>query len=412
MAVFEFQAKSADGKVVKGDIDAKNEFDARIRLRAQHLTPLKLDAKKAGGAANTGDALSMLKSLNIGGGTSQKDLQVFTRQFAVLVGAGVPIVQSLEAMARGARSVSMSTVLSDITGEVARGRRLAEALATKPRTFDRLYINLVRAGEEGGVLETVLNRLAEYIDTSVKLKGKVKSALFYPVAVVLVAILVVTFIMIFVIPKMASMFTQSGQKLPGLTLFVIACSNWVTHYWYVLFAVLTMVPMGFKMYYETDDGRKIMDAIFIQVPVFGDLIKKSAIARFSRTLATLLSSGVGIIEALEISSTTTGNWVIEKALLQARDAVSRGKTLAEPLVTIPYFPNMVTQMISIGEQTGNIDQMLSKVADFYEDEVTNATDAMTSLLEPMLMVVLGGVIAVIVVAMYLPIFNMASAVTG
>jgi type IV pilus assembly protein PilC len=405
VAIFDFQAKADDGRIVKGELDATNEFEARVRLRAQRLVPLKLEVKKG-----TEEKFSLAKSLKMGNGVSQKDLQVFTRQFAVLVGAGVPIVQSLEAMTRGARSAGMSLVLKTITAEVERGRRLAEAMATQPIVFDRLYIKLIRAGEEGGVLEAVLNRLAEYIETSVKLRAKVKGALFYPAAIIVVAIIVVTFIMIFVVPKMAAMFKSGGQQLPGLTLFVIGASDFVVHFWYIIIASLVGIPMFFKMYYDTEDGRKVMDAILIEVPVFGDLIKKAAIARFSRTLSTLLTSGVRIIDALEIASATTGNWLIEKALLEARDAVSKGKTLAEPLGKIKYFPNMVTQMISIGEQTGNMDQMLSKVADFYEDEVENATDAMTSLMEPILMVVLGGIIAVIVVAMYLPIFNMANTV--
>ncbi|MGE4130702.1 MAG: type II secretion system F family protein [Bdellovibrionales bacterium] len=408
MAVYEFQAKTSDGKVVRGELNAANEAEARVRMRAQHLTPLRLEAKSKA----AGPGFDLKKLAIFGDSVSQKDLQVFTRQFAVLVGAGVPIVQSLEAMARGARSAGMTNVLQLVVSDVARGRRLAEALGARPAVFDRLYINLVKAGEEGGVLETVLNRLASYIETSVKLKAKVKAALFYPIAVIVVAIIVIAFIMVFVVPKMSQMFQQSGQELPALTVMVINASNFCQHYWYLMLAVLVAVPMLLKMYYDTADGRKILDAIIIEIPVFGDLIKKSAIARFSRTLSTLLSSGVRIIDALEISSATAGNWMIEKALLETKDAVSRGKTLADPLTKIPYFPNMVTQMISIGEATGNIDQMLSKVADFYEDEVENATEAMTSLLEPILMVVLGAIIAVIVVAMYLPIFNMANTVSG
>lgn len=405
MPTFEFQAKTEDGRIVKGELDAANESEARIRMRAQRLTPIRMEIRRS---ANAG--MDLKKLLAFGDSVSLKDLQVFTRQFAVLVGAGVPIVQSLEAMSRGARSVGMTNVLVGVCQDVERGRRLAESLAARPAVFDRLYVNLVRAGEEGGVLEVVLNRLAQYIETTVKLRGKVKGALFYPIAIVAVAIIVIAFIMVFVVPKMSAMFTQSGQQLPALTLMVIGCSNFFQHYWYIIIATMIAIPVSLKMYYDTDNGRKILDAIFIEIPVFGDLIKKSAIARFSRTLSTLLSSGVRIIDALEISSATTGNWMIEKALLETKDAVSRGKTLAEPLAKISYFPNMVTQMISIGEQTGNIDQMLSKVADFYEDEVTNATDAMTSLLEPILMVVLGAIIAVIVIAMYLPIFNMANTI--
>ncbi len=405
MATFEFQAKAEDGRIVRGELQASNEAEARIRMRAQHLTPLRITSKKSGGEFDFRKLALFADSVSL------KDLQVFTRQFAVLVSAGVPIVQSLEAMSRGARSVAMTNVLRGVCADVEKGKRLGDALSTRPAVFDRLYINLVRAGEEGGVLEAVLNRLASYIETSVKLRAKVKAALFYPMAILVVAIIVISFIMVFVVPKMSEMFMKSGQELPGLTVMVVNISVFFQHYWYVIIAAMIAIPLGIKMYYDTPDGRKVCDAIFIEVPVFGDLIKKSAIARFSRTLSTLLASGVRIIDALEISSATTGNWMIEKALLETKDAVSRGKTLAEPLAKIPYFPNMVTQMISIGEQTGNIDQMLSKVADFYEDEVENATDAMTSLMEPLLMVVLGGIIAVIVVAMYLPIFNLANTVS-
>jgi type IV pilus assembly protein PilC len=227
---------------------------------------------------------------------------------------------------------------------------------------------------------------------------------------VVVAILVISAIMIFVVPRLASMYSNSGQSLPWLTQMVLNCSHFMASYWYFLIAVFAAIPMGFKMYYETEDGRKTLDAIMIEIPVFGSLIQKSAIARFSRTLSTLLSSGVRIIDSMEIAATTAGNYVIEKALLDTREAVSRGKTLAEPMGKIPYIPKMVAQMISIGEQTGNLDKMLSKIADFYEDEVENAAAAMTSLMEPILMVVLGSIVAVIVIAMYLPIFNLANTV--
>ena len=232
MAVFDFQAKADDGRTVKGELDAANEFEARIRLRAQRLTPIRIDARKGG--AGGGEEKSPFSFLKMGSGVSLKDLQVFTRQFAVLVGAGVPIVQSLEAMSRGARSAGMTNTLKGICSEVERGRRLADALSTKPEVFDRLYINLVRSGEEGGVLEAVLNRLAEYIETTVKLRAKVKGALFYPAAIIVVAIIVISFIMIFVVPKMSAMFKQSGQQLPALTTFVVNASDFVYHYWYIM----------------------------------------------------------------------------------------------------------------------------------------------------------------------------------
>jgi type IV pilus assembly protein PilC len=406
MGSYKFQAKSEDGRIVRGELDAASESEARIRLRAQKLVPIRVSLESQ---ANPMEGFSFFA---VSERVSAKDLQVFTRQFAVLVSAGVPIVQSLQAMSKGARSVALTKTLLRVTAEVERGRRLADALAAQPAVFDRLYINLVRAGEEAGALETVLNRLAEYIEKSVKLRNKIVAALWYPAIIILVAFIVVTVIMVFVVPKIASMFTENGQQLPWLTMAVINISNFCQHYWYLLVASVVGIPVLLKMYYDSDNGRKVLDAFFLEIPIFGTLIQRGAIARFSRTLATLLSSGVRIIDALDIASATAGNWVLEKALVQTRDSVSKGRSLAEPLGAIPYIPKMVAQMISIGEQTGNLDQMLNKIADFYEDEVENATQAMTSMIEPILMVVLGGIIAVIVVAMYLPLFNLAGAVGG
>lgn len=404
MPVFQFQARSSEGKIVNGEIDAANETEARIRLRAQRLSPMKI-------STNTGK-VSGGKGFGMSDGVSQKDLQVFTRQFAVLINSGVPIVQSLQSMGKGTKSVGLSNALVRITERVERGRRLAEALADEPKVFDRLYINLVRAGEEAGALDTVLQRLAEYIEKAVKLKGKIKAALFYPAAIVVVAIGVISAIMIFVVPKLAAMFKESGQELPGLTIMVMNISDWCQSYWYIIVAGLVGVPMFLKMYHETEDGRKTLDGFILGIPLFGSMVQKAAIARFSRTLATLLSSGVSIIEALDIASTTVGNYILEKQFGTAKDSIAKGRTLAEPLRKIPYVPQMVVQMIAIGEDTGNLDQMLNKVADFYEDEVEAATSALTSMIEPILMVVLGGAIAIIVLAMYLPIFNLANAVGG
>lgn len=402
MPVFQFQAKSMDGRVVSGEVEASNETEARVRLRAQKLIPVKV-GRNIG--TSSGSFLSQLSD-----GVSAKDLQIFTRQFYVLINSGVPIVQSLQSLSQGTRSPGLASALVRITERVENGRRLADAMGEEPKIFDRLYINLVRSGEEAGALDVVLQRLAEYIEKSVKLKGKIKAALFYPATIVLVAIGVISAIMIFVIPKLSAMFLESGQELPALTQLVIGISNWCQNYWYLLIALIFGVPLLLKMYHETDDGRKTLDGFLLEVPLFGSLIQKGAIARFSRTLATLLSSGVSIIEALEISSTTAGNYVLEKAFYNSKDFVSKGKTLAEPLKKIPYVPKMVTQMVAIGEDTGNLDQMLNKVADFFEDEVENTTSAITSMIEPILMVVLGGIIAVIVVAMYLPIFNLAGSV--
>lgn len=408
MGTFKFQAKTEDGRLVKGELDAASETEARIRLRAQKLAPIKVETEGMSFGLDTKKLASSFGGFN--DSVSSKDLQIFTRQFAVLVSAGVPIVQSLEAMSRGARSAALTRTLQKVMSDVERGRRLADALGGQPKVFDRLYVNLVKAGEEAGALESVLNRLAEYIEKSVKLKGKIMSAMWYPAIIILVSVGVISIIMIFVVPKISSMFSEAGQQLPAITQIVIKTSSLFVSYWYLLVAVVVGIPMLLKIYYETEDGRKNIDSIMLSIPILGTIIQRGAIARFSRTLATLLSSGVRIVDALEIASTTAGNWVLETAFLNARTAITKGRSLAEPLAAVPYIPNMVTQMIFIGEQTGNMDQMLNKIADFYEDEVENATEAMTSMIEPLLMVVLGSIIAVIVIAMYLPLFNLAGAV--
>lgn len=407
MATFKFQAKAEDGRLVKGELDANTEAEARIRLRAQKLIPLRIGEDSR---TNVGENVKGFAGMFKNDSVKSKDLQIFTRQFAVLISAGVPIVQSIQAMSQGASSAALTTTLLRVVADVERGRRLADALAQQPKVFDRLYVNLVRAGEEAGALETVLNRLAEYIETSVKLRGKIIGALFYPVAIIFVAIIVIFVVMVFVVPKIAALFKENGQQLPWLTVWVINASDFCAHYWYLIISTLVGVPLLIKMYYESEEGRKVMDTFMIDLPVFGTLIQRGGIARFSRTLATLLSSGVRIIDALEISSSVVGNYVLETAFLNAKASISKGRSLAEPLAAAPHIPKMVTQMIAIGETTGNVDQMLNKIADFYEDEVENAAAAMMSLIEPVLMVVLGGIIAVIVIAMYLPLFNLAGAV--
>lgn len=407
MAAFMFQAKTLDGKLIKGEVEAGNENEARIKIRAKQLVPMQVVPKN--------NAAKKVLPPKGGGGffaprIKAKELQVFTRQFAVLVGAGVPIVQSLESMSTGGRSPLLMRTLRQITSEVEKGKRLGEALKMHPNIFDRMYVNLVQAGEEGGVLDEVLNRLAVYIEKSVKLRGKITKALWYPSIIIVVALGVVTGILVFVIPSFVSMFEQTGKALPKLTQMVINLSHWVIRYWYLLLGALVGVPIGLRSYYNTPDGRKTLDSYMIDIPVFGDLIQKSAIARFSRTLSTLLAAGVRIIDSLEIAAATAGNYVIEISLLRAKESISQGKTVSEQLKKSKYIPEMVSSMISVGEQTGAIDGMLSKIADFYEDEVESTADAMTSLIEPMLMVVLGGIIAVLVVAMYMPIFEMAGGV--
>lgn len=407
MARYEFQAKTLEGKFVKGDLEATSESEARVIMRSQKLIPLKVAVKVDKAEAPKEGVMKFMKDK-----VGPKDLQLFTRQFSVLVGAGVPIVQSLEALSTGARNPGMARALRKVVGEVEKGKRLAEAMATRPGVFDRMYVNLVKAGEEGGVLDVVLNRLAEYIEKSVKLKGKITGALWYPSAIIVVAGLVIAGIMVFVIPNFVSMFSQMNKELPAMTRAVIGLSNIFKNYWYMIVAVVIAIPMAVRTFYDTENGRKILDEVMLKIPVFGSLMQRGAIARASRTLSTLLTAGVRIMEALDIAASTSGNWVIERAMIAAKESVSRGKSLAEPLQKQGIFPSMVVQMIAVGEQTGNLDKMLSKIADFYEDEVEAAAEALTSLVEPLLMVFLGGIIAVIVVAMYLPIFDLASVVGG
>jgi len=408
VAAYEFQAKAPDGRTVRGEVQATSETEARVKLRAQRLIPVTISPK--GTSTHIRRPTKEIKS-NVGA-VKSKDLQVFTRQFAVLISSGVPVMQSLEAMAQGGRSPNMVAAIRGVLEHVSRGRPLAEAMGQFPNVFDRMYVNLVRAGEEGGVLDGVLNRLADYIEKSVQLRGKVTGAMWYPAIIILVAIGVISAILIFVVPNLARMFASSGQQLPALTMMVIDASNFIQEKWYLIIMAVVGAVFGFRFYYATPDGRKTIDAMLIEIPVFGGLIQKSSIARVSRTLATLLTAGVRIMDALDIAAAVAGSWVIEKSMVDAKEFVARGRTLAEPLSKVRYFPPMVTQMISIGEQTGNMDTMLSKIADFYEGEVEAATDAMTSLIEPILMVVLGGIIAVIVVAMYLPIFNLAGTVSS
>ncbi|MBT4760362.1 MAG: type II secretion system F family protein [Bdellovibrionaceae bacterium] len=404
MPKFVFRAKAFNGKLVRGEIDAKSQEEARVKLRSQKLIPSSINEKVDNklGAGRGGDINFFAPKV------TPKELQVFTRQFAVLISSGVPIVQSIQALSEGnSKETELVRVLRDMNANVEKGKRLAETMLDHPRVFDRTYVNLVKAGEEGGVLETVLERLAGQIEKNQALASKVKGALGYPMAIIVVAMLVIAAIMIWVIPSFVQLFAGSGKELPYLTVLVMDISDFFVAYWYIIIPSLILIPIGFVQYYKTPEGRKVMDAVFIATPMFGALVQKSAIAKFSRTLSTLLASGVRIVDCLEIAAATSGNWVVEKAVLKSKESINKGRTIVEPLMKEKYIPEMVTKMISIGEQTGNIDTMLGKVADFYEDEVEIAADSLTSMIEPLLMVVLGGIIAVLVVAMYLPIFDLA-----
>ncbi len=401
MPRFQFEARDTRGRVFKGELDAPSENEARVRLRAQKLMPMKV--------VQAQQKIATIKKVG-GKSIPLKELQVFTRQLSTLLGSGIPILQSLEVLSQSQRSPGLTVALKSMVNDINQGRRFGEAMAEHPLVFDRFYVNMVKAGEESGNIDQILNRLAVYIEKAAKVKGQIKGAMIYPIAILTVAFIVVAGLMVFVIPKFEAVFASSGQELPALTKLVVGLSKIFMSYWW---AIIGGIALGIFMlinYYRTDEGKKTIDTILIDVPYVGDLIQKSSVARFTRTLSTLLSSGVAIMEALEIASRVTGNIVIETALIRAREAISEGKSLTVPLMKEKYIPQMVTQMIGVGEQTGAIDQMLNKVADFYEDEVDVAVAALTSVMEPLMMVVLGGIIAFIVVAMYLPIFNMAGSV--
>ncbi len=401
MGRFVFEARDGRGRVFKGELEASSENEARVKLRAQKLMPMRL--------AQAEQKVSVSKKIG-GKSVPPKELQIFTRQLSTLLSSGIPILQSLEVLSQSNRSAGLSIAMRAMINDINQGRRFGEAMAEHPLVFDRFYVNMVKAGEESGNIDAILNRLAIYIEKAVKIKSQVKGALVYPIAILIVAFVVVAGLLVFVIPKFESVFASSGQELPGLTKMVVAMSKIFMSYWWAIIGGIGGGVFLLVNYYRTDEGKKTIDAVLIDLPFIGDLIQKSATARFTRTLATLLSSGVSIMEALEIASKVTGNHVIENALLRAREAISEGKSLTVPLAKEKYIPQMVTQMIGVGEQTGNIDQMLNKVADFYEDEVDVAVGALTSVMEPILMVVLGGIVAVMVIAMYLPIFNMAGSV--
>lgn len=407
MGRYLFQAKNAAGRVQVGQLEGNDETDIRSKLRAQNLTPLRV--VPAPGQKTQGGGLAAFK---FGAKVTSKDLQVFTRQFSTLINAGIPVVDCLKLLSEGRRNPTLKEACVNVRLSIESGKRLGDAMASQKHVFDRFYVNMVRAGEEAGILDGILLRLTSYLEKSEKIKKQVKGALVMPIGVLVIAALVITGILIFVIPKFSDMFSAAGRELPFLTRMVVGMSNMLIDKWYLLVGAFFAIPYGLISWYNTPEGKDTCDRIFIRLPGFGELIQKSAVAKLTRTLSTLLSSGVSVIEALDIASKTAGNIVIEEALLRSKDSVMAGKPLAAPLAKEPMMPDMVSQMIAIGEQSGTLDTMLGKIADFYEDDVENAVKALTSLIEPLLIVVLGGVIGILVLAMYLPIFDMANVVGG
>ncbi len=398
MAVFVYQGRTASG-MQNGEIEAADRSSAVGELRRRAILVTKIAEKTAPKV-----------SFKFGGKVKDKEMAIFTRQFSTMIDAGLPLVQCLNILAEQSESKTLRNVTGQVARHVEAGSTLADALRRHPRTFDDLFTNLVEVGEAGGILDVVLQRLAAYIEKAAALKRKVKAAMVYPCAIIGVALLVVIFMLTFVIPTFAQMFKDLGADLPLPTKVVMLLSDFVRGYILLIIAGLIGAVMALRSYYRTEGGRATIDALMLKLPVFGTLVRKVAVARFTRTLGTLVQSGVPILDGLRITARTAGNKVVEKAVLQCRAAVTEGKTLADPLRTSGVFPPMVTQMISVGEQTGALDAMLSKIADFYDDEVDTAVSTLTSLLEPIMIVFLGVVVGGLVVAMYLPIFKLVTLV--
>lgn len=400
MPIYKWEGKTLKGLIKKGEMEAPSEAAIRIHLRQQNIIPTKIVSK--------GKEIKI--SLPFKKKVKQRSIAIFTRQLSTMIDAGLPLVQSLEILSSQQENKIFKQILREIREDVEGGSTFAGALKKHPATFTELYTNLVVAGEEGGILDTILTRLANYIEKAEALKKKVKSALVYPSTIVGVAIIVVMILMIFVIPVFETMFKSAGQSLPLPTLIVLAMSKFVKKYVLIVIPGLILLIYLLRKYYQTESGKTIMDRLLLKFPVFGPLFQKIAVARFARTLGTLVSSGVPILDGLNIVAKTAGNRVVEIAILNARNSIREGETIADPLGRSGIFPPMVIQMISVGESTGALDSMLSKIADFYEEEVDVSVSNLTSLLEPFLMIFLGVVIGGVVIAMYLPIFQMASAV--
>ncbi|MBF8257637.1 MAG: pilus assembly protein PilC [Actinobacteria bacterium] len=403
MAIYVWEGKSRAGRTLTGELEAPNEAFVLAHLRRQQVVPVKVKPKAAGLAIN----LAWLR-----GKVSQRELAIFTRQFATMIDAGLPLVQCLDILGMQQENKAFKKIIMKVKEDVESGSTFADALSKHPKVFDELFVNLVQAGETGGILDTILSRLAAYIEKALRLAKKIKGAMVYPSTIIAVALVVTVVLLVYVIPIFGKMFEDFGQALPAPTQAVLAMSAFTQKYFIVGLVLIALLVIALRWYRGTENGRRNTDKLLLKLPIVGDLLRKIAVARFSRTLGTMVSSGVPILESMDIVAKSAGNRVIEEAILKARTSISEGKTIAEPLSESKVFPSMVTQMVSVGEATGALDTMLNKIADFYDEEVDMAVEALTSLLEPILMIFLGVIIGGLVVAMYLPIFKLAGVVGG
>jgi type IV pilus assembly protein PilC len=405
MPTFAYSGRTRGGQTVSGERVADTMDAAVAALRREQIMVTRIDPARAARA----DAKPKAPK---GKSVPSKNLAIFTRQFSVMIDAGLPLVQCLDILGKQEPNKHFSAVILKTREDVEAGAALADAMKKHPKTFDALYSNMIAAGEAGGILDTILKRLAVYIEKAVKLKGEVKSAMIYPVAVIIIATLVVGAILWKVIPTFASLFEGLGAQLPLPTRVVIAASNYIVSYGVFIVIGIGLVGYGIKSYYGTTGGRRLIDRILLRAPILGQILRKVAVARFCRTLSTLLASGVPILDGLDITARTAGNAIVEDAILLTRSGIERGETISGPLRETNVFPSMVVQMINVGETTGALDAMLSKIADFYEEEVDTAVAGLLTLMEPVMIAFLGVVVGGIVIAMYMPIFDLISKLTG
>ena len=401
MPTFAYSGRTRGGQTVTGERIAETADAVVAALRRDQILVTRIDQARAKAEAK---AAKPAKTKYV----PSKNLAIFTRQFSVMIDAGLPLVQCLDILGKQEPNKYFSAAILKVREDVEGGAALADAMKKHPKTFDTLYANMIAAGEAGGILDTILKRLAVYIEKNVKLKGDVKSAMIYPIAVIVIAALVVGAILWKVIPTFATLFAGLGAQLPLPTRVVIAMSNGVVAWGWLIIIALGVIGWVLGRYYATENGRAVIDALLLKTPILGNILRKVAVARFCRTLSTLLSSGVPILDGLDITARTAGNAVVEAAIQKTRSGIERGETVSGPLRATNVFPSMVVQMINVGETTGALDAMLSKIADFYEDEVDTAVAGMLTLLEPVMIAFLGVVVGGIVIAMYLPIFDLIS----
>jgi type IV pilus assembly protein PilC len=403
MTEYVWKARTTAGNILTGEMEEVNEAVVLTKLRRMNYADIKIKKKPKDLFENIQWLQPRVKT---------KDVVIFTRQFATMIDAGLPLVQCLEILASQQENKTFKKVLLSIKGQVEGGSTFAEALRQHPKVFDELFVNLVHAGETGGILDTILRRLATFMEKAEQLKRKVKGAMVYPAVVLTIAVGVVALLLVFVIPVFASMFEGQGASLPGPTILVMNMSDFMRSYIIHMIVVIGFLIFAFRKFYQTPKGRLIVDRILLKLPAFGLLLKKVAVSRFCATLGTMISSGVPILDALEITAKTAGNVIIENAIMATRTAIAEGRTIAEPLMETGIFPGMVVRMIAVGEATGALDAMLGKIAEFYDEEVDAAVEALTQLMEPIMIVFLGGTCGGMVIAMYLPVFSMAGVMAG